>query len=108
MSKLFNYYSFDECQNDEHLFERLEQLVDLDKIHYVEEDNQLLKLRDIDLTDQEIIALCKFLDENNVYPYLGHEDDEEESDDDYDDYDEDSPTKKNNNRSDYDSDDDYN
>jgi hypothetical protein len=91
MSKLFNYYSFDECSDEQHLFERLDELVNQDKIEYNEQDKYLIKIKDIELDDNELEDLCNFLDENNVYPYLGYEEDDDiESDyNDYDDYDDD-------------------
>lgn len=84
MSKLFNYYSFDECSDEQKLFEKLDELTNQEKIEYSEQDNYLIKIKDIELDDDEIEDLCEFLDKNNIYPYLGYE--EEEEDYDFDDY----------------------
>jgi hypothetical protein len=92
MEKLFNYYSFDECPDEDILFEKLNQLVDEEKIQYSEKESYLIKIDDLELSDTELEELSKFLDDNNVYPYLGYEeeDDDYESNfgdfDDYEDY----------------------
>jgi hypothetical protein len=84
MSKLFNYYSFDECSDEQQLFERLDELVNQGKIEYSEQDKYLLKIKDTELDDDEIKDLCEFLDSNNVYPYLGYDESDDYEDDDYD------------------------
>jgi hypothetical protein len=98
MSKLFNYYSFDECPDEKKLFEKLEYLASKDKIEWSEKDKYLLKIKDIELDDDEIDELSKFLDNNYVYPYLGHDEDEDDYEDDkyddYDNYDDDYDNKK--------------
>lgn len=106
MSKLFNYYSFDECSDEHILFERLDELVSQDKIEYSEQDKYLIKIKDIELDDDEVQDLCEFLDDNNVYPYLGYEEDDDDySDDDYDlDEDDDYNGKSRGYKSDYDDD----
>lgn len=85
-SKLFNFYSFDECSDEDKLFERLDSLEEESKISYTEQDNYIFKIKDLELSDNEISDLCSFLDEMNVYPYLGYEDDDEELDSDFDDF----------------------
>jgi hypothetical protein len=106
MSKLFNYYSFDECSDEEKLFERLDELTSHDKIEYSEQDKYLIKIKDIELDDDEIEDLCEFLDKNNVYPYLGYDEDDDYSDDDYDiDEDDDYNGKSREYKSGYDEDD---
>lgn len=91
MDKLFNYYSFDECTDEETLFEKLNKLVDEEKIRYSESDSYLIKIEDLELSDSELEELHSFLDENNVYPYLGYDEEDYESDfddfnDEYEDY----------------------
>ena len=86
-SKLFNFYSFDECSDEDKLFNKLDLLKNESKIHYTQDDNYLIKIKDLELTDDEIEKLSVFLDSLNVLPYLGYE---EEVDNDFDDYDNDS------------------
>jgi hypothetical protein len=85
-SKLFTRYSFDECSNETKLFEKLDILVEDGKIEYNTEDQYLFKIKDIDLTDDEIEDLCQIFDKLEVYPFI----EEIESDDDFDDFDDDS------------------
>jgi len=84
-SKLFNFYSFDECSDEDQLFEKLDSLKDESKIEYTEQDNYIVKIKDLELSDDEISELIKFLDNLNVFPYLGIEEDEEDEFSDFDD-----------------------
>jgi hypothetical protein len=86
-SKLFNFYSFDECSDEDQLFAKLDSFKDESKIEYTEQDNYILKIKDLELSDDEISDLVTSLDELNVYPYLGYEEDEE--DEGYSDFDDD-------------------
>ena len=83
-SKLFNFYSFDECSDEEQLFEKLESLKDESKIDFTEQDNYIIKIKDIELSDDDISDLMKFFDDMNVYPYLGDEDEDDDEDYDFD------------------------
>ena len=84
-SKLFNFYSFDECSDEDQLFAKLDSFKDESKIEYTEQDNYILKIKDLELSDDEITDLVTSLDELNVYPYLGYEEDEEDEYSDFDD-----------------------
>jgi hypothetical protein len=84
-SKLFNFYSFDECSDEDQLFEKLDSLKDESKIEYTEQDNYIVKIKDLELSDDEISELLKFFDNLNVYPYLGIEDDDDDEFSDFDD-----------------------
>ena len=88
-SKLFNFYSFDECSDEDKLFNKLDLLKNESKIHYTQDDNYLIKIKDLELSDDEIEKLSVFLDSLNVLPYLGHEDEGDTDFDDYDDSDDD-------------------
>lgn len=88
-SKLFNFYSFDECSDEDKLFQRLDSLKNDSKINYTQDENYLIKIVDIELSDDEIDKLSQFLDSLNVLPYLGHEDDTDGDFDDYEDPDDD-------------------
>jgi len=80
-SKLFTRYSFDECSNETKLFEKLDFLLEEGKIEYNSEDQYLFKIKDIDLTDDEIEDLCHFFDKLEVYPYIDNLDDDDIDDD---------------------------
>jgi len=84
-SKLFTRYSFDECSNETKLFEKLDSLLEEGKIEYNSEDQYLFKIKDIDLTDDEIEDLCEMFDKMEVYPYIDSIDDDISDDDDNDD-----------------------
>ena len=85
-SKLFTHYSFDECGNEGQLFERLDEFYNDGKIQYSVENQYVFKIKDLELSDDEIQDLCNFLDSMDVYPYIAEE--EEEESDDFDDFDE--------------------
>lgn len=82
---IFNFYNLDECSNRKIVKKRLDYLQDEGKIEYTI-DSDILKLKDIDLDENEVIELAKFLDNNDIFNYPDYEDSEES--DDYDDYDE--------------------
>jgi hypothetical protein len=85
-SKLFTHYSFDECGDEEQLFERLDEFSNDGKIQYSVENEYVFKIKDLELSDDEIQDLCNFLYSMDVYPYIIEE--EEEESDDFDDFDE--------------------
>lgn len=84
-SQLFTHYSFDECTNEEKLFDKLDTLLQDGKIEYNTESQYVFKIKDIDLTDNEIEDLCELFDKLEVYPYL--ESDDTDDFDDFDDFD---------------------
>lgn len=76
--KLHNYYSIDECNDETALYKKLDGFVKDNKIEYSQEDKYLIKIVDVDLTEQEEEQLAKFLDSLEVYPFMDYEEDEEE------------------------------
>ncbi len=84
-SKLFNYYSIDECVNDKKLYVELDKYVDNGTLEYKIESNSVIKIVDLDLTDGEIDSISKLFDSLDVFPYLDYDDDYYESEDSYDD-----------------------
>ncbi len=104
-SKLFTRYSFDECQDENKLFKKLDSLLEDDKIEYSIESEYLFKIKDIELSDKEISDLSVFFENIEVHPYIDEYIDEEEEDSDYlnEDYDENDYSSKK-----YRRDDDYN
>ena len=101
-SKLFTHYSFDECGNEAELFERLDEFYNDGKIQYSVENQYVFKIKDLELSDDEIQDLCNFLDSMDVYPYIAEE--EEEESDDFDDFDDDYNGKRYRSNDDYDDD----
>ena len=105
MNTIYSHYSFDECKNEDELFDRLDALVEEGKITYVTQDKYILKIEDIDLTDDEVRELLDLFDGLDVFEYYGHQDDDEDYDDfdQYDDEEDDYGSTKR--RKDYDYDD---
>jgi hypothetical protein len=104
MNKLLTHYSYDECTDENLLFEKLNQLVDDSKISYKIEEKYIFKIEDLELTDEDIEDLVQTFDDLNVIEYFGYDSDDDSDDfDDFDDFDEsdDYTTKR------YRSDDDY-
>ena len=88
-SKLFNYYSIDECLDVEKLYKELDKYVESGSLEYNLEDVSILKISDLDLMGNDIEDISKLLDSLDVFPYLDLNDEEGEdfdSDDDYSDY----------------------
>jgi hypothetical protein len=103
-SKLFTRYSFDECQDENKLFKKLDSFLKEDKIEYSIESEYLFKIKDIELSEKEISDLSIFFENIEVYPYIDESiEEEDESDYDVDDYDENDYSSKR-----YRRDDDYN
>ncbi len=89
-SQLFTRYSYDECTNEEKLFEKLDELLNEGKIEYNAENQYTFKIKDLELSDSEIEELCDLFDEVEVFPYIESSDDEDFDDfDDYSDFDDD-------------------
>lgn len=100
--KLHKYYSIDECNNEDLLFEELESLQEDGKIEFELIDKTTLKIKDLELTTVQERNLIKKLDELGLYS----EDIEDDEDDDLpyeDDYEDDYKPKKRsrNNEDDY-------
>jgi hypothetical protein len=81
-SQLFTRYSYDECTNEEKLFEKLDELLNEGKVEYNTENQYTFKIKDLELSDDEIQELCDLFEEVEVFPYM----EEDSTDDDYDDY----------------------
>ena len=83
--ELFNFYSMDECLDRESVTVELKSLKMEGKIEFsIDED--ILKIKDIDLDDLEIKDLIKLLDDNDVFYNPDYEDNIEEDFDDYDEF----------------------
>lgn len=88
--ELFNYYSLDECVNRKQVMSKLKSLEAEDKIEY-SLDQEILKIKDLYLEENEIMELCELFDKNDVFPYMDKEDEDDfyGGYDDYDDSEED-------------------
>jgi hypothetical protein len=81
--KLFNYYSIDECSNVDKLHQELNKFVEEGVLDYKLEDRDIVKITDIDLTEDQVEDIEKILDGLDVFPYLDYNNGQEDSDDDY-------------------------
>ena len=84
-SQLFTRYSYDECTNEEKLFEKLDELLNEGKVEYNTENQYTFKIKDLELSDDEIQELCDLFEDVEVFPYM----EEDITYDDYNDYDDD-------------------
>lgn len=83
---LNKYYSLDECGNKDKVYDYLDTLEEDRKITYEVLDDDVLKIKDIGLTQKETKALLNFFESNDVLVYTDIEDDDDyEEDEDYDD-----------------------
>ena len=82
MDKLLTHYSYDECSDENLLFEKLDQLVEDSKISYKIVEKYIFKIEDLELTDEDIDDLLQTFDDLNVLEYFGYD-----SNDDFDDFD---------------------
>jgi|APCry1669189883_1035261.scaffolds.fasta_scaffold10872_5 hypothetical protein len=78
--KLNKFYSIDECQDEEVLYQKLDTLVEEGKIEYELQDKWTLKVKDLDLSISEEKSLVDLFDSLDVYVVEG-EDDEDMDDD---------------------------
>ncbi len=76
--KLFNYYSIDECINEDKLYLELDKYVDNGVLEYKLEDRHIIKISDLDLTEDEIEEISELFNDLDVFPYLDLHDDEDD------------------------------
>jgi hypothetical protein len=82
--KLFNYYSIDECTNEEKLYSELDKFVDNGALQYKLQERHILKMSDLDLTEDDIEKISNLFDALDVFPYLDlHDDEDDFHEDDY-------------------------
>ncbi len=82
---LSKYYSLDECYKKDVVFDHLEELQNEELISFEIIDSEIVKIKDIGLTEKQTKDLVEFLDDNDVIDYTDFEeydDDEDEFDDD--------------------------
>ena len=85
--ELFNYYSMDECPERKVIKKRLTQLEEESKIDF-DIDGDILKIKDIDLDEDEVAELVEMFDKYDVFAYPEYEEGLEDEDEYYDDFDE--------------------
>lgn len=83
--ELYNYYNLDECINKRKVKKKLQELSEDGKIEY-SIDGEILKIDDLDLSEEEIEEVADLLDSNDVFPYLDKDDEDDDLYDGYDDY----------------------
>jgi hypothetical protein len=80
--ELFNFYSLDECLNTKLIKKTLNSLQKDGKIEFSIE-SEVLKIRDLDLDENEISDLVELFDENDIFPYPDYQEDDDDDDDYY-------------------------
>jgi len=81
---LNKYYSMDECYQKNIVHDRLEELQTEGLIVFEFIDSDIIKIKDIGLSEKQIKELVQFFDNNDVIDYQDFDDD-----DGFDDYDDD-------------------
>lgn len=79
---LSKYYSLDECYSKDSVFDYLEDLQNEELIVFEIVDKEIIKIKDIGLSEKQIKELVNFLDDNDVIDYSDFEDDDDDFDDD--------------------------
>ena len=83
---LSKYYSLDECYQKNIVFDYLENLQNEELIFFEIIDSEIIKLKDLALSEKQIKDLVVFFDDNDVIECSDYDDDEGEDDFDDDDY----------------------
>jgi hypothetical protein len=83
---LSKYYSLDECYQKDKVLDHLEDLQTEELIVFEIVDTELIKIKDIGLSEKQTKDLLEFFDNNDVIDYEYDDYDDEDGDDDFDDY----------------------
>lgn len=78
---LSKFYSLDECYDKDVVFDHLENLQNNEMVIYEIVDTDLIKIKDIGLSEKDTKDLLSFFDNHDVIEYSDY--DEEDDDDDY-------------------------
>jgi hypothetical protein len=70
---LCDYYSLDECFEKDQVYEYLENLQDEGKIRYKEVEYDIIRIKDISLSNKELKSIIEFFEQNNILDYNGYE-----------------------------------
>ena len=79
---LSKYYSLDECYQKDKVFDHLENLQNEELIVFEIIDSDIVKIKDIGLSEKQIKELVSFLDDMDVIDYPDYDDDDGDGDDD--------------------------
>lgn len=74
--ELFSFYSLDECVNKKKVVKKLSELSDEGKIEW-SIDIDILKIKDLDLSEEEIVEVSNLLYQNDIFPHLDIEEDDD-------------------------------
>ena len=83
---LSKYYSLDECYDRNVVLDRLEELRNEEMIVFEVIDSEVIKIKDIGLSEKQTKELINFFHYNDVIDYVDYEpygDDEDDEDDDF-------------------------
>jgi hypothetical protein len=85
---LSKYYSLDECYDRNNVLDHLEDLQNEGLIVFEVIESEVLKVKDIGLSEKQTKELINFFHDNDVIDYIdyepyGDEDDDDDEDDDY-------------------------
>jgi len=83
---LSKYYSLDECYQKDKVFDHLENLQNEELIVFEIIDSDIIKIKDIGLSEKQIKELISFFDDMDVIDYPDYEDDDDDDNDDFEDY----------------------
>jgi hypothetical protein len=74
--ELFSFYSLDECLNKKKVVKKLTSLSDEGKIEW-SIDRDILKIKDLDLSEEEIVEVANLFDQNDIFPHHDIEDEDD-------------------------------
>lgn len=77
---LSKFYSLDECYNKDNVFDHLEELQSNEMIIYQIVDTDIIKIKDIGLSEKDTKDLLNFFDNNDVIEYSDYDEDEDSDD----------------------------
>ena len=77
---LSKYYSLDECYNKDKVFDHLEELQGNEMIIYEIVDTDIIKIKDIGLSEKDTKDLLNFFDNNDVIEYSDYDEDDDSDD----------------------------
>ena len=83
---LSKYYSLDECYDRNVVMDYLEELQNEEMIVFEVVDSEVIKIKDIGLSEKQTKELINFFHDNDVIDYLDYEPyggDEDDEDDDF-------------------------
>jgi len=83
---LSKYYSLDECYQKDKVFDHLEELQNEELIVFEIVDSEIIKIKDIGLSEKQTKDLVDFFDDNDVIDYEYEDFEDEDESEDYDDY----------------------